>query len=463
MKFSFLDRLLGSFGGKNKGKKKRKKGSKSKVKPRRVPDALEMTVPRAAEAPVAPPPSPEPIVTPVADTLDAVDAVRESMAPQPPLESAPPEPVRAVEPPAPAPEPVAPVEMPATEDALSAALKSGDAEHLSRTAESMTQPARALQRAAQDKQQLFSSYQAQLERASGSRDFMTLAFVGSSLIVDASFFRDELVGQSAQLVELVGKLAATPLKKAQPMVTELSALLETFGAGIARKHSMLEMLDGKLIKAHQNKDFATLSDITGALSRDAMILASLTASGAEFGASSQTGLTATTSSEKAAQIDQQVAQLHQAILDKKYAAIADIARIVSLNAGVLADPSTTKAAQILTLGQQLQQAMKASPEHPGNAMVCANLAKVASVFNGPLMDKAGQLEGQVNQLMAALKAFDLAKTFSLAVTIARSGAILTDATIQKASLLAGYVPRVETSLKRKDFQGAASALKSAMS
>lgn len=460
MKFSFLDRLLGAFGGK---KKKRKKGSKGKgkVKTRRVPTSMEKTVPRAAEAPIAPP-SPEPIVTPVADTLDSFIDTLGDPAPAP-MEAVAPEPAIAPEPVAPpAPEPAA-VATPAQDDVLTAALKSGDAEHLARTVEAMAQSARALQAAAQDKRQLFASYQSQLERASGSRDFMTLAFVGSSLIVDASFFRDELIAQSAQVVELASKVAGTPIKKAQGPVEEFAALCETFFAGITKKHKMLEMLDGKLIKAHQNKDFATLSDITGALSRDAMILASLMANASEVGASSQTGLTATTSSEKAAQIDQQVAQLHQAILDQKYAAIADISRIVSLNAGVLADPSTSKAAQILQLGQQLQQGMKASPENPANTMVCANLAKVSSVFNGPLMDKASQLEGQVNQLLAALNAFDQSKMFSLAVTIARSGAILTDATIQKASLLAGYVPRVESSLKRKDFQGAASALKSAMS
>ena len=34
---------------------------------------------------------------------------------------------------------------------------------------------------------------------------------------------------------------------------------------------------------------------------------------------------------------------------------------------------------------------------------------------------------------------------------------------RKASLLAGYVSRIDTSLKRKDYPGAASALKSALS
>lgn len=450
MKFSFLDRLLGAFGGK---KKKRKKGSKAKnkgtLKARRVPPSLEATVPRA-EPPVAV--VPEPVAAPAPETLDSfIDGLGEPPAQAPEVQESP------------APEPAPVAEPEPADDALSAALRSGDAEALARVVEAMAQPARALQRSAQDKQQLFASYQAQLDRANGSRDFMTLAFVGSSLIVDASFFRDELVAQSAQLVELAGKLAGTPLKKAHGLVTEFGQLAEAFNAGILKKHTMLETLDGKLLKAHQNKDFATLSDITGALSRDATILASFSAQAADFQASNQTGLTATTSSEKAAQIDQQVAQLHQAILDQKYMAIADVSRIVSLNAGVLADPATAKAAQILQLGQQLQQGMKASPENPANAMACTNLAKVSSVFNGPLMDKASQLEGQVAQLQAALKAFDLAKMFSLAVTIARSGAILTDATVQKASLLAGYVPRVDSSLKRKDFQGAASALKSAMS
>lgn len=470
MKFSFLDRLLGVFGGKKK--KKRKKGGKGKsnLKARRVPNALEVTIPRAVDAPIAVPPPSDPLGMPLAESLDAF---LEQAAPESPngeafrplngRADAPSDGAQPANEP-PAPEPVSAPEPPAAPDnALEAALKSGDADLLSRTVEAMSQSARALQLAVQDKRQLFGSYQTQLERAMGSRDFMTLAFVGSSLIVDASFFRDELLTQSAQLVELASKLASTPLKKAHGLVDEFARLADAFGAGVSKKYTMLELLDAKLIKAHQNKDFTALSDITGALSRDALILASLSAREAEFGSSNQTGLTATTSSEKAAQIDQQVAQLHQAILDQKFTAIADISRIVSLNSGVLADPATGKAAQILQLGTQLQQAFKASPENPANAMVCTNLAKVSSVFNGPLMDKASQLEGQVAQLLAALKAFDQAKMFSLAVTIARSGAIMTDATIQKASLLAGYASRIEISFKRKDFAGAASALKSALS
>lgn len=447
MKFSFLDRLLGVFGGK---KKKRKKGAKGKgnLKARRAPKALEVTIPRAAEAPVATQPPSDPLGMPVAEPLEAARSTYEEPAQQPD-EPLTPEPVAAAD--------------PVPDNALEAALSTGDAELLARNVAGMAHSARALQEAVQKKQQLFGSYQAQLERAIGSRDFMTLAFVGSSLLVDASFFRDELLAQAAQLVALADKLAATPIKKAHGLAADFSGLADSFGAGVAKKHKMLELLDAKLLKAHQNKDFTALSDLTGALARDAMILECLSARSATVGSSGQTGLTATTSSEKATQIDQQVAQLHQAILDAQYAAIADISRIVNLNAGVLADPTTTKAAQILQLGTQLQQALKVSPENPSNAQACTNLAKSSSVFNGPLMDKANQLEGLVTQLLAALKAFDQTKMFSLSVTIARSAAILTDATIQKASLLAGYASRIEVSFKRKDFAGAASALKSALS
>jgi|GEM_PF-3187627 hypothetical protein len=463
MSFSFFDRLLSTLGGK-KGQKKKTKGDSLKKKgapakrgataplksaPSR-PLKPEAERPRAPERPADP--------APAQAASRSLDDFIDQMAEQ---NTAP----AAV---APAPEPVV-VEkvVPAAEgpsnQALDEAIKSGNPGEVARVVGELAASAQALKRAAEGKKGNFARYQAELERAIGIRDFMSLSFVGSSLIVDAAYFRDELLTQATAIAELADKLVGTPPKKAQAQASEFSRLLDPFTAGIDKKVKLVQALDEKLIKAFKAKDFASLSDITGALSRDAMLLANLSERVDAMESSEQKGLTATSSSEKAAQLDQQVAQLHQAILDRRYPAISDIARLVSLNAGVLADPATGKAAQIMQYGQQLQQALKSAADSPATAALCGNLSKVAGVFNGPLMDKANQLEGQVNQLIAALKGFDQAKMFTLSVTIARSSAILTDATIQKASLLAGFVPRIEISVKRKDFQSAASALKSALS
>lgn len=449
----FLTRLLGVFGGKKK-KKKRATGkgtvlAKSPRKPvsKPAPTSALSALPIEPAASQAPPNATGMPVASEPASLDAfIDLIE--VTPVQPREEVLQAPVVL--------EALVPVA--AEDDPLAVALRAGDVARV----ESLVAGARSLSRSAQAKQRMFASYEAQLARAIGVRDFMTLSFVGSSLIIDAAYFRDELLALAKRLNDFADRAQEDP-RNAGSTAGGFSEQLVAFNAQVAKKTAMLATLDAKIIKAHQARDFGMLSDLTSALSRDAMILASLQDTAVSLEASDHTGLTATSSNEKAAQIDQQVAQLHQAILDRAYPSIADIARIVSLNSGVLADPSTTKAAQILQLGQQLQGAMKASRENPATAALCGNLSKIASVFNGPLMDKANQLEGQVGQLQAALKSLDQNKMFTLSVTIARSAAILTDATVQKASLLAGYVPRIDSSLKRKDFSGASTALKNALS
>lgn len=457
MRFAFIDRMLESLGGnKAKGKKRRKAGHE----PKRTSGAAVAYAP-APETADEPDDLLEAILGLIAKSEDAhlipahpfdvSSSPSEELAPEPPPEV--PSSAAAVEP-LMEPEPL-PHE-------LLTLIQAGEVEPIERYVQALVASARGLQLVAQDKLKVFAAYELQLERAIGQRDFLTLAFLGSNLIVDAYVLRDDLLAQSKIVTELADKLLSLPPKKMPPVGEELVETVTAFQEGVEKKRKLIETLDARLLKAHQSKDYATLSDIAGGLARDALILLSLFGNSA-MATSQQQGLTASTSSEKAAQLDQQVAQLHQAVLDRRFSAISDLARILSLSTGVLADPTTGKATQLLQMGQQLQQALRSSPDNPGNAALCTNMAKISNVFNGPLMDKASQLEGQVSQLLTALKAVDTNKLFALSVTIARSASILTDGTVQKASLLAGYVPRIEISLKRKDPDGAASALKSALS
>lgn len=324
-------------------------------------------------------------------------------------------------------------------------------------------PARGLHQALSDKQKVFSSYEQQLGPAAGNRNFQALAFLAGNLVVDVSFLRDESLQQALRLLELAESLLrAVDGNGAPAIAAETAATLTAFQATIQKKIQMVETLASKMLKAHQAKDYAMLSDVTGALARDTLILAQISSAREGAATSESTGLTATSASEKAALLDNQVAQLHQLILDRNYLGVSDLARLVSQNCGVLADPSTGKAGQILQQAKQLQQALS-GPESPAAAALSANLAKVSTIFNGPLMDKATQMEAQVAQLTAALKAMDHQKIFTMSITVSRSAAILLDSTIQKASLLAGFVPRIDSHVKAKDAPGALRALNSALS
>jgi hypothetical protein len=459
MKFTLLERLLRRLGlvkaPPRRRKKKRRKhlGSAS-------PARLPLSTPRGAgggggldDLGANPDVAHEPAFAPVQTLIDGDDSWQPDPVQSPALVAGGGEMA----------EPHDPLPVTPPSGALARAVATQDQAELMAALEGALSRARVLLQVVQQKREMLATQAGSFDRAAQMRDYPTLAFLGATLVIDSAFFRDDLLTMAQQAQELGDKIAATPIKKVKELVGSWDDLAQQFDALLDKKLKMVDMLAQRLEKAHQNKDFTALSDLSGALSRDAMILAALEPESLAAAGSGQTGLTATSSAEKISQVNQQMIQVAQAVLDRKFAAIADLARLISLNSGVLADPNVNRASQIVQLATQLQQGLKQQPNHPGHAMQAANLGRTAGQFNGLLMEKAGQLEGQVSQLKSAIEAFDMAKLFPLAVSISRSAAILTDSAIQKASLVAGYASRIDVSVKRQDIQGALHALRQALS
>ena len=455
MKFTLFERLLQRLGlakaPPRRRKKKRRKGGRSMSSPRRavaaprtpeVPGYGEID-PAFAGSPFDAPSLPdEPMFEPEPNLEPTRSAPQVAEGPSPPQELAPSAP------------PVG---------ALARAIATQDQAELMAVLEGALSRSRVLLDVVSQKREMLALQAGSFDRAAQMRDYPTLAFLGATLVIDSAFFRDDLLTVAQQVQEQGERIASTPIKKVKDLVGAWEEVVQQFDTLLDKKLKMVELIDQRLEKAHQNKDFTSLSDLSGALSRDAMILAALEPETMATAGSGQTALTATSSAEKIAQVNQQMTQLHQAVLDRRFAAIADLSRLISLNSGVLADPNVNRAGQIIQMATQLQQGLKQQPNHPGHAPQAANLSRTSGQFNGLLMEKASQLEGQVNQLKEAIGAFDMTKLFPLSVSISRSAAILTDSAIQKASLVAGYASRIDVSIKRQDIQGAVNALKSALS
>lgn len=327
----------------------------------------------------------------------------------------------------------------------------------------LTRTAYTLADASTEKEAEIKAATDELTKAVDQKDPSIAGRHASQLITLGTMMSDPILGFAQETVGNAKKIEDHVYhrkpRSAKPDIAKLIERVATVEALINERTTEINQLCNKLNGALQGRDYHTVTSLSEQLSKDAAVLTLMTA-GKPVELAQEQGLSVLSSGgDRLTNLKKKSTELKKATMERNYLGAMELARYISQNAALLANPNLAKANSLLEQGEKLKRAIKGQDQATALSLL-EEIRQTALAFRGQPQDRQKHIQDHTNKLRQEFVAKRPEGVLAAATSIWRETAVLADPTFERALTLAGQLPQIEAAIKAQDLPKALIALES---
>lgn len=327
----------------------------------------------------------------------------------------------------------------------------------------LTRTAYALADASTEKEAEMKDATDQLTKAVDQKDPSIAGRHASQLITLGTMMSDPILESAQETVGNAKKIEDHVYhrkpRSAKPDIAKLIERVATVEALINERTTEINQLCNKLNGALQGRDYHTVTSLSEQLSKDAAVL-TLMMAGKPIELAQEQGLSVLSSGgDRLTNLKKKSTELKKATMERNYLGAMELARYISQNAALLANPNLAKANSLLEQGEKLKRALKGQDQATALSQM-EEIRQTALAFRGQPQDRQKHIQEHTNKLRQEFVAKRPEGVLAAATSIWRETAVLADPTFERALTLAGQLPQIEAAIKAQDLPKALIAIES---